>query len=80
MNEINKKDIDSKRLPVPKKDNSLGTFTQYSWAGPELSEKEKECLNNLKSISNIKLGISILLFALLICLIIYIVKIISNYV
>ena len=68
MNEINKKDIESMRLAIPKDTDDLGTFTKYSWAGPEYSDKEKEHLKNLISISNFKAVIFILLSAVLILL------------
>ena len=77
MNDINRKDVHSGRLSIPnghKGNNELGTFTKpsvldyYNWAGPEYSDKEKEHLKNLISISNFKAVIFILLFVVLILL------------
>ena len=53
---------------IQKKDDKPETFTQYFWAGPEYSNKEKEHLKNLISISNFKAVIFILLFVVLILL------------
>lgn len=78
--ENERNDIHSGRLSIPtrhKGDDKLGTFTEfdyYKWDGPEYSDKEKEHLKNLRSISNFKL----ILFVISLILVVLLVVIFTN--